>query len=236
MKEYEDTIPGGPHWSMLVRQGVQLKLTDNSGGGNVGMLMFNPLNYLERLNLPDTLKCQHTFKLTTGHCLYSDMGRIFCSVISDDVGWHDAASGTCNADLVAKKWGASSYQDDGNDYLRSGRDSFLIELAKYGLGKSDVVANMNWFSRVNVDEDGNMSRCNENSKPGDAVTLRFEMDALVVMHTCPHPFEDASDYPRNPIAYQLSLAEPVLEDAPCLISREENVRGFANNQLYLMGV
>jgi urea carboxylase-associated protein 2 len=236
MTEYEDTIPGGRHWSMLIRRGVQLKLTDVSGGGNVGMLMFNPLNYLERLNLPDTLKCQHTFKLTTGHCLYSDMGRVFCSSIDEDVGWHDAASGTCNAHLVANKWGASSYQDDRNDYLRNGRDSFLIELAKYGLGKSDMVANMNWFGRVDVDGAGGMAISDANSKPGDAVILRFEMDTLVIMHTCPHPLDTASAYPRNPIAYQLSLAESVPDDDPCLNSRQENARGFANNQLYLMGV
>ena len=37
-------------------------------------------NPLERYNAPDTLKCQQTFRLTAGHCLYSDMGRIFCSV------------------------------------------------------------------------------------------------------------------------------------------------------------
>ena len=66
MNEYSDTLPGGRHWSMLIRRGVQMTLTDLEGGGNVGMLMYNPLNFLERLNLPDTLKCQHTFKLTTG--------------------------------------------------------------------------------------------------------------------------------------------------------------------------
>jgi uncharacterized protein len=28
-------------------------------------------NLLERYNAPETLKRQHTFKLTAGHCLYS---------------------------------------------------------------------------------------------------------------------------------------------------------------------
>ena len=75
LDEYADTLPGGRHWSFRVRRGVGLQLIDLSGAGNVGMLMYNPENLLERLNLPDTLKCQHTFKLTAGHCLYSDMGR-----------------------------------------------------------------------------------------------------------------------------------------------------------------
>ena len=111
LESYADTLPGGRHWSMRVRRGVALELVDLQGGGNVGMILYNPENPLERLNLPDTLKCQHTFKITQGHCLYSDMGRIFCSVIEDDWGWHDAACGTCNAEIVTAKWGVSSYQE-----------------------------------------------------------------------------------------------------------------------------
>ena len=78
-----DTLPGGKHWSLLLRRNARLRLTDLEGGANVGMVFYNPANLLERYNTPDTLKCQHSFKLTAGHCLYSDMGRIFCSVVDD---------------------------------------------------------------------------------------------------------------------------------------------------------
>ena len=183
---YGDTLPGGRHWSFLARVGTTLELTDIEGGGNVGMLLYNPANPLERLNLPDTLKCQHTFKLTAGHCLYSDMGRIFCSITADSVGWHDASSGTCNAGIVAGKWVTRDYQEARDDYHRNGRDCFLIELGKYGLGRRDMAANVNWFSRVDVTEDGDMALAEGNSPPGASLTLRFEMDTLVLMHTCPH--------------------------------------------------
>lgn len=232
---YEDVLPGGSHWSFVVNPGVQLELVDVEGGGNVAMLAYNPGNPLERLNLPDTLKCQHTFRLTQGHCLYSDMGRIFCSIVADDLGWHDASSGTCNAEIVSRKWGDLSYQEARNDYLRNGRDSFLVELGKYGLGRRDFAANVNWFSRVDVAEDGTMNFATNHSKPGAAVTLRFEMPTLVVLHTCPHPLNPAPRYPRCEIAYRLSLAQEVKEDDPCRISREENGRGYMNNYLYSLG-
>ena len=74
---YQDRIPGGAHWSLLMRQGTSLRLIDEEGGANVGMLFYNPLEKLERYNAPDTLKCQHTFKLTRGPCLYSEMGQKF---------------------------------------------------------------------------------------------------------------------------------------------------------------
>lgn len=232
---YEDTLPGGSHWSFVVNAGIQLDLVDIEGGGNVAMLLYNPSMPLERLNLPDTLKCQHTFRLTQGHCLYSDMGRIFCSIIADDIGWHDASGGTCNAAIVKQKWGELSYQDARNDYYRNGRDSFLIELGKYGLGRRDFAANVNWFSRVNVLEDGTMQFVPQNSKAGDSVSLRFEMQTLLVLHTCPHPLDPSATYPRKPISYKLSLAEPVKADDPCKLSREENARGFMNNYLYSLG-
>ena len=233
--KYRDILPGGRHWSFLARQGTTLELTDVEGGGNVGMLLYNPANPLERLNLPDTLKCQHTFKLTAGHCLYSDMGRIFCSITADSVGWHDASSGTCNAGIVARKWGSTNYQEARNDYCRNGRDCFLIELGKYGLGRRDMAANVNWFSRVDITEGGDMALAVGHSTPGANVTLRFEMDTLVLMHTCPHPLDASPEYPRKPIAYALGVAPPVAEDDPCRLSREENGRGFMNNALYLLG-
>ena len=76
---YTTEVAGASHWSLRVRKGTLMRLTDLAGDANVGMLFYNPENLLERYNAPDTLKCQHTFKLTRGNCLYSDMGRIFAS-------------------------------------------------------------------------------------------------------------------------------------------------------------
>lgn len=232
--QYEDTLPGGAHWSMIIKRGHQLRLVDVEGGANVGMLMYNPLMPLERINISDTLKCQHTFKLTKGHCIYSDMGRVFCSIISDDVNWHDATNGTCNKKSVERRWGEKTFQQARNGYYRNGYDSFLIELAKYGLGKKDLAANVNFFSKVVVDADGNMQLDTENSVAGSSVVLRFEMDTLVAFHTCPHPMNNAESYPRRPVRYQLSKAEPIAEDDFCKNSCDENQRGFANNALYHM--
>jgi urea carboxylase-associated protein 2 len=209
---YEDELPGGKHWSMVLKRGVALKLNDKEGGANVGMLFYNPVNLLERYNAPDTLKCQHTFKLTRGNCLYSDMGRIFCSIVEDSVGWHDTVCGNTTKAIVSKRWGLKSYQDHRNDWTQNGHDSFLVEGGKYGLGRRDLAANVNWFSKVSVTDGGSLAFDPVNSKAGDHVTLRFEMDTLVLLHTCPHPLNPAADYPRKPIVYQLLKAERVAED------------------------
>ncbi len=229
---YEDEIPGGAHWSMLMRKGTTLRLIDKDGGVNVGMLFYNPNDKLERYNAPDTLKCQHTFKLTKGHCLYSDMGRIFCSIIDDSVGWHDTVAGNLTDANMKKKWAVKSYQQERNNWTLSGEHSFLVELAKHGLNQRDMSANLNWFSRMFIDAEGDLNFDPSNSKAGDYVDLRFEMDTLVLFHTCPHPFNSATDYPKKPLIYHIRKAAPVADDDFCMNFRPENLRGFQNNAIY----
>ena len=232
---YSDELTGGCHWSFTVKRGNILRLIDKDGGLNVGMLFYNPTNTLERYNAPDTLKCQHTFKLSKGNCLYSDMGRIFCSIVEDTVGWHDTVCGNTTKKIVAAKWGEHTYQDYHNDWTQNGYDSFLVEAAKYGMGKKDLAANLNLFSRVEVDDDGNLQYVENNSKPGDYIDLRFEMDTLVLLHTCPHPLNPAQAYPKKNLQYQLIQGAPVAKDDYCMNFRAENQRGFKNNALYHLG-
>lgn len=230
---YEDSLPGGSHWSVLLPAHSLLTLTDIEGGANVGMLFYNPKNLLERYNAPDTLKCQHTFKLTAGNCLYSDMGRIFCSIVRDDTGWIDTVAGTSNKALVEEKWGERDYQHDRNLWKQNGYDSFLVEVAKYGLGARDLAANLNLFSKVAVDANGCMQFCAHHAKAGDTIQLRFEMETLVVFNTCPHPLNPSETYPRKPIRYSVGRAAPVAEDDLCKSACAENGRGFENTRRYV---
>ena len=168
---YTTILPGSAHWSMRVRRGMQLRFTDVEGGANLSLLMYNPEDLLERYNAPDTLKGQHTFKLTRGNCLYSDMGRVFASMVDDDFGWHDTVCGTLSEKSLKEKYQVRSYQDCHNQWTLSGEHSFLTELAKYGLGERDLAANLNLFSKVITDDDGNLvfdasaARAGANSSP-----------------------------------------------------------------------
>lgn len=226
---YQTHLPAGAHWSLRVKKGSALRLTDPQGTANLGMLFYNPENLLERYNAPDTLKCQHTFRLAKGHCLYSDMGHIFCGIEEDNSGWHDTVCGTINARQVAERFGALSYQQARNQRHQNGYDSFLVELAKYGLGKRDMAACVNWFSRVTVSDEGEL-KLEEQPQPGSSVTLRFAMDTLVIMHNCPHPLTTAEKYPTAPVTLDImSSLAPLPEYC---FTREENRRGINNNAIY----
>jgi len=232
---YETVIAPGAHWSLQVRRGMQMKLTDLEGGANVGMLFYNPMLLSEKYNAPDTLKCQHTFKLTRGHCLYSDMGRVFASITDDTFGWHDTLCGNSHSEHVESRWGKRHYQSQRNDWLQNGFDAFLVELTKYQLKKQDLASNLNLFSEVSIDADERL-QLSRQSLANDCITLRFEMDTLVFLHTCPHPLSAALDYPRKPVKISLEKAKPVQSDDYCLNFCDENRRGFQNNALYHLGL
>lgn len=231
---YQDLLPAGCHWSFRIGRGQVLRLIDEQGGANVGMLLYNADQLLDRINIPDTLKCQHTFRLTAGHCIYTDMGRVLCSIIEDTAGWHDGMCGTCDAALVEQRWGRKTYQQARNEMYRNGRDGFLIELAKHGLGRRDIVANLNLFSKVVADADGNITLAPP-APAGSHIDLRFEMDTLVVLHTCPHPLDQSSEWPARPVRYQVFDAAPLGDSDICRDHCDENRRGFLNNLHYHHG-
>jgi urea carboxylase-associated protein 2 len=231
---WEETIQPGASWSFILRRGRALRIEDPEGGANVPALFYNFDCPVERYNMPDTLKAQHTAHLTKGFVLYSDMGRVLCSITADSCGWHDPLSGHSNQHAVSAKYGPSTYQKARNDRHRNSHDNFLNELAKYGLGLRDVGPTVNFFSKVVVNGDGGMEFMSGNSRPGDYVVLRAEMNLLVILDTGQHPLDPNPDYAPKRAKFSVSEAAPVAVDDPCRLSRPENSRGFINTERYFL--
>jgi urea carboxylase-associated protein 2 len=220
-----ERLRGGQMWSRVLRRGEVLRLVDVEGGASVAALLFNAEQTLERYNMPDTLKAQHIARLTAGNVLFSDMGRVLCSVVRDTAGWHDTITGHQRADGSQKKYGAGTYQALRNDFFRNTRDNFLIELGKYGLGKRDLHANVNFFVKVVADGEGNL-RWEPGTRAGALVELRAELNVLVVLSNTPHPLDPAPAYAPKPVALEIFRARAPAADDPCRHSCPENERGF----------
>ena len=231
---WEEMIPGGNHWSGLMRRGTALRLTDLGGGANCSALFYNAEDKLERYNLSDTLKAQHTAFLTAGNVCYSDMGRVLASIVDDNVGWHDTICGVSDANMVTAQYGTSSYQTHRNDMYRNGKDGLLIELAKHGLGKRDLTASVNFFSKVTPDEAGNLSFVVNNSKAGSTVDIRFDMNVLLILSAAPHPFDPKITYQPASVKLSAYHADVVTRDDICRNSCLQNGRGFVNTERYYL--
>ncbi|MFT3907719.1 MAG: urea carboxylase-associated family protein [Steroidobacteraceae bacterium] len=227
---WTQTLRGGASWSGVLRRGMSLRLTAQAADANVAALFYNHEQPLERYNMADTLKAQHTALLTAGHVCYSDMGRILCSITTDSCGWHDPLGGITDAALVNERHGITRFQEQRNERYSNGRDALLLELGKWGLGLRDLVANINFFSKVTVEDDGTMSLANNHCRAGDSVTLRFEMDTLVMLYAGQHPLDPDRQY--RPRAAQLDalLTGPAPAEDACRAHCPENARGFRNTE------
>lgn len=229
---WEEFLPGGNHWSGRLRRGTALRLTDLQGGANVSALFFNAEQPLERYNMPDTLKSQHTAFLTAGYVCQSDMGRVLCSITADSLGWHDTWCGVSDAAMVLAKYGEKNYQMHRNAMHRNGRDNLLIELAKWGLGVRDLVPGVNFFSKVVPDAGGALSHVRGHSVAGSHVDLRLEMDTLVVLSSAPHPLDANPAYAPADVQLSAYRADPVAPDDACRTRCPQNGRAFTNTERY----
>ncbi|MDR0673832.1 MAG: urea carboxylase-associated family protein [Zoogloeaceae bacterium] len=230
----EEIVPGGGHTSFILKRGQLLRVTDQEGGGNVSLMLLNADEKSERLNLPDTLKGQHTFRLTAGHCLYSDMGRVLAAIVSDTCGWHDCAGGLLNAAEVREKYGEGRYQELRNGFYRNGVENMLVELGKWNLGLEDLLMTVNLFSKVTIDEAGAFHFVPGNSRSGDLVELYAPMNTLVVLTALQHPLDPHPAYAPKPT--RLEWFRPESNDVimPCRALCPENARAFHNTERFFL--
>ena len=228
---WEETLPGGAHWSGVMRRGTALRFTDLEGGANLSALFWNFEEKSERYNMPDTLKAQHTAYLTKGHCGFSDMGRVMFSLVDDSAGWHDTVCGIIDDATMGERFGAARFQEHRNAMHRSAREGLFKEMGRWGLGKRDLHANVNFFSKVTADADGNLA-LQSPGVPGAHVDVRFDMDVLVVLSAAPHPFVAGGSYQPKPVGMTSWRAGLAPENDYCRNFRGENQRAFVNTARY----
>ncbi|MFB3162561.1 urea amidolyase associated protein UAAP1 [Neobacillus sp. 179-J 1A1 HS] len=228
------TIPTGGKWSARIQKGKEITFTALEDGANVSLLLYNADDTAERYNMPDTLKAQYTAFLTKGNVLMTDHGRVLASLVEDTVGWHDTISGYSTRKMIDEKYGKTTYQEHRNEWYRSGEENLMVELFRNGLTTSDLSPVINLFSKVFCDEEGNMNFVEGHTKKGESVTLRTEMDVLLVLSNTPNPLDTRHTYLSTPIEVKIKGAEPVRENDICLNHRDENRRAFENTWEYVM--
>jgi uncharacterized protein len=176
----DDVVRPGDGWAEVVRRGQRLRLIDTAGKQGVDFLCYAAANPEERYHAANTMKKARTILLTTGHVLYSDVARPMFTIVADTCGRHDTIGGCCSAPSNLLMYGVKD--------VPGCRETFLRLLGRHGMGRRDIVANVNFFSNVPVGPDGALAETvfvDGLSKPGDYVDLRAEMDALALISDCP---------------------------------------------------
>lgn len=228
---FSELVPGGGHWSYVLPRGTTLRIVALEPGANFSAVLYSAKEKLERYNMPDSLKAQHTAHYTHGHVLMSDMGRALASITADTVGWHDPLGLLLDDRRMSEKYGERGYQNARNDMYRSGRSGLLIEIGKYGLSRRDLIAPVNFFSKVTVDEEGRFAFVSDHCKAGDHVDLRLDMDVILAFSSAPHPLDPAPAYSAKKVGLALWRSGPAPKDDYCRAFRPENARALHNSDM-----
>jgi urea carboxylase-associated protein 1 len=190
---YEHTIPARQPWSGFVHAGETLRIIDLKGQQAVDTLFYAAHDFSERYSPQETLAAQGSAYIGAGTKILSNRGSIMLTMIADTAGGHDTSAGACSCEANTVRFGHHTR------YMHACRENFLIELAKHGMDKRDLVSNINFFMNVPIRPDGELAIVDGLSKPGDYVELKAEMDVLCVISNCPQVNNPCNGFDPTPV-------------------------------------
>jgi urea carboxylase-associated protein 1 len=190
---YDRIVAARTPWSEIVRVGQVLRIVDLEGQQAVDTLFYAAQDFGERYCAQATLAAQGSAYIDAGTRLISNRGRTMARVLHDSVGAHDTSAGACSCEANTVRFGHHTR------YMHACRENFVVELAKYGMTKRDIVSNINFFMNVPILPDGELAIVDGASKPGDFVDIRAEIDVLCVISNCPQVNNPCNGFNPTPI-------------------------------------
>jgi urea carboxylase-associated protein 1 len=192
------TVAANVGWSARIAQGQTLSIVDLEGNQAVDFLVYSAHDTAERYSAADTIAVQGNIFLTTGSVLMSNERNPLMTVIEDTCGRHDTIGGACSKESNTLRYGHHTRPQ------HACVENFLTEGAKWGLGKRDLVSNVNWYMNVPVEQDGTLGIVDGISSPGLKVVLRAETDVIVLISNCPQINNPCNGF--NPTPIELVIA------------------------------
>jgi urea carboxylase-associated protein 1 len=199
---YDAVIACGAPWSQRLRRGQILRLIDLEGQQAVDALFYAEHDTAERYSAQDTLRNQGSAYVGPGTQLLSNEGRLMATIITDSSGRHDTLAGCCSCESNAVRFGEET------KYQHACRENFVLELGRYGMGKRDIVPNVNFFMNVPLDSAGDFAVVDGISPPGSYVELLAAMDLLCVFSNCPQINNPCNDFLPTPVRVLIWDATP----------------------------
>ncbi|NYI40371.1 urea amidolyase associated protein UAAP2 [Demequina lutea] len=198
----DDTIaaPRGP-WSGIVHAGDNLTIIDLFGNQAVDCIVYDAHDTGIRYSAPDTIASQRNVYLTEGSVLRANTGAPLMTLVRDEVGRHDTIGGACSKESNSLRYGHHTV------HQHACVENFLAEGARWGLGKRDLVSNINWYMNVPLEPSGVMGIVDGISAPGLSLTLRADRDVLVLISNCPQINNPCNGF--DPTAVRMIVSSPL---------------------------
>jgi urea carboxylase-associated protein 1 len=189
--------PAGEPWFTAIQAGQTLRIVDLEGNQAVDVIFYAQRDNTEHYSATDTMLAQGGIYLTTGSVLVSNLGRPMLTIVADTCGRHDTLGGACAAESNTVRYALQK------KFMHSCRDNYLLALqnADVGLGKRDLVPNINFFMNVPVTADGALTFADGVSAPGKYVELRAEIDLYMLVSNCPQLNNPCNAYNPTPVEF-----------------------------------
>ncbi len=160
-----------------LKRGQVLRIVDVEGKQVPDLVCFNLADPRERLSTNNSRLIQKRWLLTTGHALYSDEGNPMLTIVDDTVGVHHASAGCCNEPANRLRYGVEGEPNC--------LDNLAAAVEPIGLTKKDIPGAFCPFMKVIQHPDGAYEIQEPDSRAGDYLDLRAEMDLWVAISNCP---------------------------------------------------
>lgn len=181
-----------------VAQGQRVRIVNTHGTQVVDFWAFVPGEPPEQLSMPHSRNAWYRLSPHAGDPLLSDRRRAMFTLVDDtSPGLHDTLIPCCDA---------TRYAQLGHPGHASCAANFTAALFALGVTGPDLAPPpLNLFMNVPIRVNGTLGVAPPEAKPGDWVTLRAEVDCVVVLSACPHdifPVNGADCTPRD-VQYEL---------------------------------
>lgn len=196
----DDIVAPRAPWSKVMRAGDVLTIVDLHGNQAVDTLFYGADDHSVRYSAPATIAAQGNIFLTTGTVLRDSDGAPMLTIVDDEVGNHDTLGGACSQESNTLRYGHHT------KHQHACVENFIGEGARWGLAKADIVSNINFFMNVPVDPDGSLGIVDGLSAPGKTVSLRAEIDTLVLVSNCPQINNPCNGF--DPTAVRMVVTRP----------------------------
>jgi uncharacterized protein YcgI (DUF1989 family) len=186
-------LPARQGVAVVLRTGERLQLFNPSGSQVCDLWAFCSDGLHEFMSMEHVRANLSHIVPRVGDALVTNRRRSILTLMEDSSpGVHDTLIAACDQPRY-RMLGVEHYHDNCSDNLR-------LALAAIGRHTQEVPAPFNVWMNNPVGSDGGIRWLPPVSRPGDHITFRVDMDAVVVMSACPQdmvPVNGADCLPRE---------------------------------------
>jgi len=192
----QKNVAAGDYFIQRIAKGSTVRIVDLKGNQAADTLFYNADDVSERYSAMDTIREQGNVYLSAGSILKTSLNRDMLKIVADTCGRHDTLGGACATESNTVRYALDKR------CMHACRDSWMLaiqEHEEYGLQKSDITHNINFFMNVPITQEGKLSFEDGISAPGKYIELHALMNVIVPISNCPQLNNPCNGYNPTPI-------------------------------------